>query len=621
MGIARSSRVAALLLSGSLTVIPFAVSDQAVQSQSSKQQSEQTYAQVVRLSYVQGDVRIARGKASKEASGSDWESAVTGLPIETGFNLVTGQGRAEIEFEDASTVYLADNSVLSFNDLHTTDGVPYTNIALLTGTATLHVQHSPDTFVLLTPTARVTPSRVHNSYFRITSYADGNAIAARANMAISLPDTAGPTMDKAGSGTLYYRGDTRVAAPDGSDAIALAAWDQWVDQRVAARTAATHAVMVQAGLTTPIPGLADLNDKGTFFSCEPYGTCWEPKDSAEPAAAGTGKGPEQELSQESAQESTKPEAQAAGEMLQNPDPVKGASRSARRAAAGSASPVSPQLDPYEYFPCMPDRIALMLASTSSAGAIRRMAANPLLYDHSWDWARCHAGYWIHYRNRRRYTWVVGRRIHHRIPVHWMKYDGKTAFVPRNPKDEPGKPPLNREQGVFVVKGKGDEPVRFAEYDPKAEVKLLNAAPKEFLKPVYAPLQRADEPHPEVRTLEAHSSLPAGQHPEEMRATLAFDHKSQSFLLAHQVTTGGKTTTVLQPFAGRSGALQAHVGGMDAHGSYSMHASSGGGVGHVGGSAGGSAGFSGGGHFSGGGVSASSSVSSASSGASSAGAHK
>ena len=64
-------------------------------------------------------MRVARGKR-----GATWESAVTGLPLETGFNLVTGAGRAEIEFEDASTVYLAENSALTFNDLHTTGGVP-----------------------------------------------------------------------------------------------------------------------------------------------------------------------------------------------------------------------------------------------------------------------------------------------------------------------------------------------------------------------------------------------------------------------------------------------------------------------------------------------------------------
>jgi hypothetical protein len=616
MGIARSSRVAVLLLSGALTFALYAVSSKTAQSQTSKQQPapEQTYAQVVRLSYVEGDVRISRGKISKESSGSDWEAAEAGLPIETGFNLVTGQGgRVEIEFEDASTVYLAENSALSFNDLHTTNGVPYTNLALLTGTATLYILHSPDTFILLTPTSRITPAHLFNSYFRITSYADGNAIAARANMAISLPDLAHTVVDKVGSGTIYYRGSTRIPAPEGADAQSFAAWDQWVDERVTARTAAMNAVMIEAGLTSPVPGLAELNGKGKFFSCEPYGTCWEPNDGAEPDSEAS---PASGVARGQARESMRPKLQTVALEI----PGKHQDQSPAANAAGGAGqavvPSRPQnpLTPNSFvmlFPCMPNRIAqtqaLALANANNTGGPRRIAT--FGYDEPWDWARCHAGYWIRYRHHRRYTWVVGRKIHHQPPVRWVKYNGKVAFVPRNPKDEPGKPPLNLQHGVFEVKGKNGEPVQLTEYDPRQEIKLLNGTPKEFLKPVYAPLGRAAEPHPEVHSIVAHTLLPAGQHPgelhaTELHATLAFDHKSESFLLARQVTNGGKTSTTLQPFAGRNGELQARAVGVDSHGNYNMHASSMGGGGRVGGGGGG-AGSSGGGHFSGGGGVASS----------------
>ena len=84
---------------------------------------------------MEGDVRISRGNKS-----AVWETAVADLPLETGFNLVTGAGgRAEIEFEDASTVYLDENSALAFNQLETTGGIPHTALGLLTGTATLHL--------------------------------------------------------------------------------------------------------------------------------------------------------------------------------------------------------------------------------------------------------------------------------------------------------------------------------------------------------------------------------------------------------------------------------------------------------------------------------------------------
>ena len=116
--------------------------------------SDATYAQIVRLSYVEGDVRIARGEQNEKPAGEAWEEAVTDLPLETGFSLVTGKGRAEIELEDASTLYLGENSVLSLNDLHTTSGVPYTEVALLSGTVSLAIKPYiyGETFVLRTPT-------------------------------------------------------------------------------------------------------------------------------------------------------------------------------------------------------------------------------------------------------------------------------------------------------------------------------------------------------------------------------------------------------------------------------------------------------------------------------------
>jgi hypothetical protein len=124
--------------------------------------SDATYAQIVRISYVEGDVRIARGEQNEKPAGEAWEQAVADLPLETGFSLVTGNGRAEIELEDASTIYLGENSVLIFNDLHTTSGVPYTEVALLSGTVSLAIKPYiyGETFVLRTPTDYSSPRAI-----------------------------------------------------------------------------------------------------------------------------------------------------------------------------------------------------------------------------------------------------------------------------------------------------------------------------------------------------------------------------------------------------------------------------------------------------------------------------
>src|ERR1700760_4080269 len=167
MSITRCRQLAVLVVIGCLPpVLPLFGIDVPTASppQSSAQvepYSAATYPQIVRISYAEGDVRVSRG-----TRGATWETAVTGLPLETGFNLVTGKGRAEIEFEDTSTLYLGDNSALALNDLHTTAGIPSTELALLAGTATLNLDESiaGESFRLFTPTHSIAadyPSKVY----------------------------------------------------------------------------------------------------------------------------------------------------------------------------------------------------------------------------------------------------------------------------------------------------------------------------------------------------------------------------------------------------------------------------------------------------------------------------
>jgi hypothetical protein len=66
---------------------------------------------------VQGDVRISSGKDHRPDLNQPWEQALAGELVQEGCALATGDGRAEIEFENGSTVYLAENSVLLFREL------------------------------------------------------------------------------------------------------------------------------------------------------------------------------------------------------------------------------------------------------------------------------------------------------------------------------------------------------------------------------------------------------------------------------------------------------------------------------------------------------------------------
>ncbi len=235
----------------------------------------QTYDQIVRLSLVEGDVRVSRGKESEHATGGAWGQATINLPIESGFSLVTGKGRAEIELEDASAIYLGEDSVLVFNQLTATGGVPRTDMTLVSGTATLdmRMEFPGELFVLRTPTDNISLKYPDSSFLRINSYLDAMAITPQRSMTIHHSFLAQPT---AKGETVTYSKGRRIGQQRSSAPDAFAEWDRWTAERVAARDLAMTAVMKDAGLASPVPGLAEMKGQGTFFACAPYGTCWQP---------------------------------------------------------------------------------------------------------------------------------------------------------------------------------------------------------------------------------------------------------------------------------------------------------------------------------------------------------
>jgi hypothetical protein len=137
--------------------------------------------QIVRIHAVEGDVRVARGLKKDSANEGAWETAEVNLPLEAGYTLVTGAGRAEIELEDASVVYLGENSALSLNELSSTAGVPYSEMVLLTGTAWVDYRAGVpgDSLVLQTPTENFVNRFPDRRLVRVDSYLDAMAEGAR----------------------------------------------------------------------------------------------------------------------------------------------------------------------------------------------------------------------------------------------------------------------------------------------------------------------------------------------------------------------------------------------------------------------------------------------------------
>ena len=570
--------------------------------------SDTIYPQIARLSFVDGDVRIQRGQESGHRKDVTWEAASSGVPLESGFSIVTGEGRAEIELEDASTLYLAPNSVLTINDLSTTGGVPHTDLALLSGTVSLRVRPyiAGEVFLLRTPTDNLLTRYPMASNLRVTSYVDGIALAASDGGALAMGLNATAQEQLPRGQTLYFKEGRRILEAGPIHPEDFSGWDQWVSGRYTTRSAALAEITKESGLAAPLPGMADMAGKGRFFDCEPYGKCWEPT-----APATTGGTTQTAQAQTPVAET----AVAQSSSAQSPSAHRNIQFIGPPAASG---PPPGYVD--TFLPCIPEALqATYLRAVLPANATVSQQLAP-----AWAWTICHSGGWIFADNH--YRWVVGHR-HHRPCEHWVKDGHTVAFLPINPHDVKDHLPVNRRAPAFVVDSKNGHILEHVALDNAHPIQLLKEPPREFRAVAPMPLPRAADPKMEVHQLKP-TAIASGAAPRPVGIPITFDHRSQSFMMPNHALEGSRPATSFRsggsgmvPITNRGGDLQSHSGVYN--GSSGFHGSSGGGGGYHGGASSSSGGGSS--HSSGGssGSVSTSSVSSSSSSSSSSngGSHK
>ncbi len=570
---------------------------------------KEVYPQIVRLSLVQGDVRVAVGKVKGQGEVTPWVQAVPNMPLESGFSVVTGKGRAEIEFEDASTMYLGENSALTFDTLTTQNGVPSTDMVLLTGVASLHLRPNVpgEVYHVRTPTDGLHIPYGHHTDLRLNSYMDAMTVTPLAPAEIHVGDV--DTMQAMVGKTFTYTNGVFVPTPP-SPANNFSAWDQWVAAREAARNKAMHAVMTEAGLKEPLPGMADMAGQGSFFECKPYGTCWEPTNGWGKAAAAPQPGagvvpvsanvatqPQQSATQQEPAQQQAPTA----EQMQNARLAQQAQADEERAEnAPPGGGVAPAMwvEDDQVFPCSPYSLENWMTLDPMTGAAVVLASDVVWNDdYGFDWAVCHAGSWIYWHHR--YAWVAGEHRHHHCPVHWVKVNGKLGYVPIHPHDGPGKDPQNLKHGIFVPAERKGGALQRVAYDPGARVKVLGETPKEFRTPALPTLRAASAP-----ALASHSLLP-GREGSHAMSMIAFDSKAKGFTVTTQSHEGGASHMMVSHYSsGGGGGIRGGSGSGFSGGRASGGGGGGGGGGHSSGGGGGSAG--GGSHGGGGGGGASSS---------------
>jgi FecR protein len=258
---------------------------------------------IVRLSEVQGSVQI------NHAGGEALGRAFINLPVVEGTRVKTGvDGRAEVEFEDGSTLRLAPGTELRFTHLSlANDGSKLNTAQLIAGTvyANVHANKARDKkgdeFVLNFARESVTvPDAAH---FRLTLVGNSKATLAvfKGKCDATLPSEKFEVSDKHGA-TIRFANDLspkdELAASQSSgtdphaedattgkeskDIFVIAknfepqpsdAWDreqnEYHNRNISTATTASVASPYSYGMS-------DLNYYGNFLNVPGYGNVWQP---------------------------------------------------------------------------------------------------------------------------------------------------------------------------------------------------------------------------------------------------------------------------------------------------------------------------------------------------------
>ncbi len=263
-----------------------------------------SHARIVRLSDVQGSVQMSHG------AGEKLSRAFINLPLVEGSHIKTGpDGRAEVEFEDGSTLRLAPQTEVDFSRLSLADDGSKLNTAqLLSGMvyANVHADvhgkkggnKSGDEFIL--NFARDSVSVPDAAHFRLAIDGTNHATLAvfRGKCSAKLPSGQFDVPDKH-SAAIQFSDDTvenETAQSDGSATNKTVAAkddlaknnlliaknyasqpsDEW-DRQQSEYHDHNASTTTASKLGSPyVYGMSDLNYYGNFMNVPGYGNVWQP---------------------------------------------------------------------------------------------------------------------------------------------------------------------------------------------------------------------------------------------------------------------------------------------------------------------------------------------------------
>ena len=219
-------------------------------------------ARIVRLSDIQGSVQIDKN------TGIGFERAFVNLPVVQGAQLRTGDnGRAEIEFEDGSSMRLGPNTAVEFSKLALDDsGMRISEVSLTQGMAYVNWL-GKDNFNLAFAQEKVALDR--SAHFRVdTSSHVANLAVLKGQVQVEGP--AGQlSVEKKKTATFDVANNDKSSVQNKIAASPLDDWDK--------EATSYHDQYAKNNSSSPYGyGLSDLNYYGAYTNVPGYGMMWQP---------------------------------------------------------------------------------------------------------------------------------------------------------------------------------------------------------------------------------------------------------------------------------------------------------------------------------------------------------
>jgi len=222
----------------------------------------ESQARIVRLSDIQGSVQIDKN------NGAGFESAFVNLPVTQGTRLRTGErGRAEVEFEDGSSLRLTPNTTIEFSKLALSDsGKRISDIHLVQGMAYVNWLGKDDLSVDFAHEKLAVDRAAH---FRLDSSPQ------IANLAVFKGDieVEGPngklSVEKKKNASFDLADNDKSAVTGKIQEAPLDSWDK--------EASSYHDQYAKNNTNSPYGyGIADLNYYGAYSNVPGYGMMWQP---------------------------------------------------------------------------------------------------------------------------------------------------------------------------------------------------------------------------------------------------------------------------------------------------------------------------------------------------------